>query len=120
MRNSVVIFCFGVSFPILAKSTRLHEEARSLSRCNVSGEKNGPSGQIASFQNGIEVKVAIRVHLGFRVHYVCPENADATISPPISANLIVEKPTLGGSFGPSLPVAPIPYGIDRRQKRRMK
>jgi hypothetical protein len=30
MRNSVAVFRFGVSFPILVKSTLLHEKARSL------------------------------------------------------------------------------------------
>jgi hypothetical protein len=32
MRNSVVVFRFGVSFPILVKSTLLHEKARCVCR----------------------------------------------------------------------------------------
>ncbi len=35
MRNSVVVFRFGVSFSILVKSTLLHEKASSLTREQV-------------------------------------------------------------------------------------
>ena len=44
----------------------------------------------ASFRNASS---EVRVHSGFRVHYVRSENADVTIWLPIGADVILERPT---------------------------
>jgi hypothetical protein len=62
----------------------------------------------------------MRVHSGFRVHHVCNENANVMIGLSIGADVTLEKPVLIGSLAPDLPAGPIPYRIDRRQKRLVK
>jgi hypothetical protein len=56
------------------------------------------------------------MHSDFRVHHVCTENANVMIWLLIGADMILEKPIKAGSLAPDLPVDPIPYKIDWRQK----
>jgi hypothetical protein len=56
--------------------------------------------------------VAMRVHLDFRVNYVCTENADVTIWLPKWGGYDPDEPVQVGSRAPNLPVGPIPYRID--------